>query len=293
MILWQAALVTGALIGGGSTLVVRQALGAPPDLSAALARLSGTEVPVAASDATLKGRVGRTVATRAALPRLPGAATDADLVLVGVDPAEHLGEKVLALFVGLVGPAVAAAVLALAGLALPVGLVVVVTVLMIVVGWIGPDLDVGRRAAAARATFTHAVSAYTELVQIGRLAGAGTSQAVEDAATVATSWPFQRIAEALDNARWAGRTPADALGTLADTIGVLALKDLARTIALGTVEDAEIADRLRGQARAMRGAQASAERAAANKATVGMFIPLGATLWVVGAAALIPVLLAL
>lgn len=293
MIPWQVALGTGALLGCGLYLVMRQAVGAPPDLSAALARLSGAEAPLAASDTTLKARVGRPLITRVALPRMRGAASDADLVLVGVDPAEHLGEKVLALFVGLLGPALAAAVLTLAGLAVPVGLVALVTVLMVVAGWVGPDLDVGRRAAAARAMFTHAVAAYTELVQIGRLAGAGTSQAVEDAATVATSWPFHLISTALENARWSGRDPADALGTLADTIGVPALKDLARTIALGTAEDAEIADRLRGQARAMRGVQASAERAAANKATVGMFIPLGATLWVVGAAALIPVLLTL
>ncbi|MDR3068931.1 MAG: hypothetical protein LBU50_05445 [Cellulomonas sp.] len=293
MMVWQAAIAAGALTGGGLALIVRQAMGAPPDLGSAVARLAGTEAPVAVSGATFKSKVGRTVASRTAVPQQPGAATSADLVLAGVDPADHLGEKVLGLFVGLVGPAAAAAVLGLAGLAVPVVLVALVTVLMVVVGWVGPDLDVGRRAAAARATFTQAVSAYTELVQIGRLAGAGTSQAVEEAATVATSWPFARIAAALENARWSGRAPADALGELADTVGVPSLKDLARTIALSSTEDAEIADRLRGQARAMRGAQASAERATANKATVSMFIPLGATLWVIGAAALIPVLLTL
>ena len=90
--------------------------------------------------------------------------------------------------------------------------------------------------------------------------------------------------------RWADKASAEAL---ADTPGVLVLKDLARTVALGSEEDADIADRLRGQARAMRGAQASAERAEANSATVKMFVPLGATLWVIGAAAVIPVLLAL
>ena len=293
MMIWQVALGAGALTGGGAGVAVRQMLGAPPDLRAAVARLTGTDAPSPASDSTLKSKVGFAVAARTAVPRLPGAATPADLELVGTDPAEHLGEKTLGLFIGLIGPTAVAAVLALAGLVLPVWVVVVVTLLMVVFGWAGPDLTVGRRATAARATFTHAVSAYTELVQIGRLAGAGTSQAVEDAASVATSWPFLRIAAALENARWSGRRPADALSALADSIGVPSLKDLSRTIALGSAEDADIADRLRGQARAMRGAQASAERAAANKATVKMFIPLGATLWVIGAAALIPVLLTL
>ncbi|MDR3069254.1 MAG: hypothetical protein LBU50_07110, partial [Cellulomonas sp.] len=147
MMLWQAALGAGAMVGGGVALVVHQVVGAPPDLRAAVARLSGTDAPAPVPDAALKVRVGQAVAARTDVPRLPGAASPADLVLVGTDPSEHLGDKVLGALVGLVGPAAVAAVLALAGLRVPAGVVVVVTVLMVLAGWAGPDLTVSRRAA--------------------------------------------------------------------------------------------------------------------------------------------------
>ena len=64
-----------------------------------------------------------------------------------------------------------------------------------------PDVDLHRRAAAARDELRHAVCAYLELVALERAGDAGTVEALERAATVGDSPAFIRIRDALTRAR--------------------------------------------------------------------------------------------
>jgi hypothetical protein len=59
-----------------------------------------------------------------------------------------------------------------------------------------PDIDVRRRARAARADLRQTVCAYLELVALERAADAGAIEAVERAATIGESEGFQRIRDA-------------------------------------------------------------------------------------------------
>ncbi|MCL2849755.1 MAG: type II secretion system F family protein, partial [Micrococcales bacterium] len=166
---------------------------------------------------------------------------------------------------------------------------------LLVVGWVAPDLDVTSRARAARDEMDRAVAALAELVAIQRLSGAGVAQSVKEAARAAESWPFQRIRAAIARGELNGEAPWDALDDLATQLTdprhperTQALRDLAAITRQCAQRGTQVADQLQGRARAMRGVQASADRAAANAASVTMTAPMSMTVIVVAMAIVAP-----
>jgi hypothetical protein len=269
-----AVLLLGGLAGAGLTLVVAQLVPAPPDLGAALARLS-QQRPTAPElvPTGLQDRLGRAVLARGG--QLPGLRPPVrELAILRIPPHEWLGEKVLLAVIGLATPPLFAALANLAGRPFPWVLPAIVSLLMAAFFFMIPSLTVRERAAKAREDFARAVGAYIELVALERLAGAGTSQALEHAAQVGQSWVFERIREELLRSRLSGTTPWNSLSELAEELGVPELADLSDIMRLAGEEGAQVYEALRARGRSLRTGMLTREQARANAASERMVLPV-------------------
>lgn len=291
---WIVPLLLGATFGAGVWLVLRELLPTQPALGSALDRLSGadrpTNVALEVHDGSLSDRLGVALSGRVSLPRVKGVTpSPADLELINKAPHQLLGEKVLVALIGLIAIPACGLLFSALGLHLPLAIPLFGTLAFAVGCWFLPDLEATSKAQAARAEFTRAVGAYLELLAIERMSGAGAIQATEGAASVAHSWPFERIYQTLQRARFAGVTPWAALDQLGDSLEVPALHDVADIMRLAGTEGAAVVEQLRGRARSLRGAQISLDRATANDDSTRMTIPATLTVGVFLLAMVIPV----
>src|SRR5690606_31679688 len=127
----------------------------------------------------------------------------------------------------------------------------------------GPDLDVRREAAKARADFNRALGAYIDLVALERMSGAGSRQAMELAAEIGTNWVFRRLSEELRLSRFSGKAPWDALQELADELGLPELVDLANVMRTSE-HGSQVYANLRATAGDLRARMLADEHARAN-----------------------------
>ncbi len=269
-----ALLLLGGLAGAGVTLVVAQLVPAPPDLGAALTRLSRQRPVAPELVATgLQDRLGRAVLARGGT--LPGLRPPLrELAILRIQPHEWLGEKVLLGVIGLAFPPLLAALLDLLGVGLPWVVPAAASLALAALFFVLPSLTVRERANRAREDFGRAVGAYIELVALERLAGAGTSQALEQAAQVGRSWVFERIREELLRSRLSGTTPWASLSALAEELGVPELGDLSDIMRLAGEEGAQVYEALRARGRGLRTAMLTREQARANAASERMVLPV-------------------
>jgi hypothetical protein len=269
-----AVLLLGAVAGAGLTLVVAQLVPAQPDLGAALTRLSQQRrAPTELVGRGLQDRLGRALLAR--VGTLPGLRPPVrELAILRIEPHEWLGEKVLLAVVGLAFPPFLTGVLDLVGVPLPWVVPAVVSVALAALFFALPSLTVRERAASAREDFARAVGAYIELVALERLAGSGTSQALENAAQVGHSWVFERIREELLRSRLSGTTPWESLSGLAEELGVPELGDLSDIMRLAGEEGAQVYEALRARGRSLRTAMLTREQARANAASERMVLPV-------------------
>ncbi|MHB8913310.1 MAG: type II secretion system F family protein [Lysobacter sp.] len=279
-----ATVLAGATGGLGLALLVRELLPAQPQLAAALDRLApppppntapGADEPVrdAASTRALETRVG--LLAQRHLSVLPLQAVPArELALLRIPVARHVGQKVLLALIGLLFPAVFTALALAAGVALPLAFPALSSLVLAAVLFLLPDLEVRRKAAAAREEFARATSAYLDLTALERTAGAGATQALEQAATVGDSWVFVRLREQLIRARLSGTAPWDGLHELATELALPELSDLADIMRLSGEEGAAVADTLRARSRGLRTALLTKEQTRANENSERMVVPV-------------------
>jgi hypothetical protein len=269
-----AVLLLGALAGLGLTLVVAELVPAPPDLRSALERLANQRPsPIVAPATGLQDRLGRALLARGC--SLPGLRPPVrELAILRIAPHEWLGEKALLAVIGLAFPPLLAGLLTVAGIGLPWPLPTLASLGLAVVFFVLPSLTLRERAASAREDFARAVGAYIELVALERLAGAGTNQALENAAHVGQSWVFERVREELLRARLSGVTPWESLADLAEELGVPELGDLSDIMRLAGEEGAQVYEALRARGRSLRTAMLTREQARANAASERMVLPV-------------------
>ena len=279
-----AAMLLGATGGLGVTVIVRELLPSDPQLASALDRLaptrSGAAAPAvgepvedAGGTGALEHRVG--IWAQRHLSGAPFVAIPTtELLLLRIPVARHLGQKVLMALLGLLFPAVFVVVTATLGVTLPIALPAMFALVLAAVLFVIPDLDVRRKAAAAREEFARATSAYLDLTALERAAGAGATQALEQAATVGDSWVFVRLREQLVRARLSGRPPWDGLHDLAVELGLPELSDLADIMRLSGEEGAAVADTLRARSRGLRAALLTKEQTRANEESERMVVPV-------------------
>lgn len=274
----EIAPVLGAVGGLGVFLVVREMLPTEPNLQAALERLS-TQRPTAPVKDTpeigLGDRLGLKLHSRAGTSPLLRVPTR-DLALLRLPAHRWLGEKILLALIGLMFPPVAAFLFAVIGLPWPIAVPVGGSLLLGVVFFHIPNYVVKDKAAKAREGFARSVGAYIELVALERAGGTGTRQSLENAAHVASSWPFQRIREELLRASMSGQTPWTGLDELSDELGVPQLKDLADIMRRAGEDDAQIYQALRARGRSLRTELLTAEQTRANALSEQMVMPAAA-----------------
>jgi Flp pilus assembly protein TadB len=288
--MWPWAVGTGLVAGLGLFLVVRELLPSTPRLQSALDRLSGDDKvePITVSDG------GELTATQRytqvfgawAQRRLPVAVlgrwgpTRSDLDLIGKTATDHYGEKALGTVIVLVAVPFLGLSVSVLNLGMPVSVPLGVTLVFVLGAWFLPDLDARSKAKRARQEFSRAVSTYLELLAIERISGAGATQATFAAAQVAGSWPFRRIAAALERSRWEGQAPWVALRELGEEVEVDALGEVASIVELAGTQGSAIHDQLQSKAAAMRDAQLDVEQQLAHDATVRMTVPGTMTVFV-------------
>jgi Flp pilus assembly protein TadB len=277
--------LAGATVGLGGTLVVRELLPTQPDLGAALDRLqppaltravpTQTMTKAGQEDGTssLEARVGARL--RRQLTQLPFLRIPVQELNLLRSPIEQfLGQKVLMGLLGLLFPWLFSVVASAMGQPLPIGVPALAGLLLGAVLFLTPDLDIRRKATAARAEFARAIAAYTDLTALERAAGAGATQALEQAATIGDSWVFLRLREELIRARLSGVPPWEGLHGLATELALPELSDLADIMRLSGEQGAAVADTLRARSRGLRGALLTAEQARANEDSERLVIPV-------------------
>lgn len=295
--------LVGSTGGLGLALLVRELLPAQPQLAAALDRLAppsphtapAADEPVgdAAGTRALETRVG--LLAQRHLSALPLQAVPArELALLQIPVARHVGQKVLLALLALLFPVLFTALLLAAGVGLPLVFPALSSLLLAVALFLLPDLEVRRKAAAAREEFARATSAYLDLTALERAAGAGATQALEQAATVGDSWVFIRLREQLIRARLSGTAPWDGLHELATELALPELSDLADIMRLSGEEGAAVADTLRARSRGLRTALLTREQTRANEDSERMVVPVAVLglifLMLVGAPAIVRIL---
>jgi Flp pilus assembly protein TadB len=137
-----------------------------------------------------------------------------------------------------------------------------------------PDLMTRLSAEQRRADFRHALASYVDLVSLERGAGAGPTEALEAAAEIGGGWAFNRIRDALDQARKASQPPWYGLSRLALQIGVGELGDLAEIAEVAGQDGARILDTLNARAESMRSQELAATKAQASARSTTMVLPI-------------------
>ena len=248
----MVALLAGLGIGAGLWLVVSGLAPMPVPLDKALAGLGRPRDTIAAGEALgLDARVGRQLRRLGPVDRAVDLVR-ADLRILGRDPDEAAAEIATYGVVGLLWAPVVTAAIWVLGVRLPV----------LVPGWLsvlgaGAIVAVSVRstrskATEARAAFTHALSAWCEVVSMMVAAGHELHGAVFAAAGQGTGAAFREIRTALDRGFLAGEQPWDSLARLGHDLGVNELVEVASTLALAGDEGAAVADTLASKARSIR-----------------------------------------
>jgi hypothetical protein len=269
-------ILAGLLVGGGLAILTWWLQPAHPDLVQALARLApgaGVAAPDPASDPSgIQDRLGVWAARHLPVSVWTGIPST-DLQVLGIPLRAYYGEKVGAVMVALVGVPLVGGLYSLL-MGLPLLVPALATVVMGAVAWLLPDRRIAQAAGKARVEFRRALSAYVDLVALGRAAGGvGTRQAMETGAGLGRSWPFERMGTAVVRSRYSGVPPWDALAELAIQQGLPELDDLSDTLRLAGEEGAQVFATLRARSSALRNAITTADRAEVNARSDRLMLP--------------------
>jgi tight adherence protein C len=257
----------GALAGLGLFLVVREALPATPALAPALRRLhSGANVTVTGA------RHARSLDWLGGLTRYLSPPTR-ELALLNQTPEQYTLSLLVSAVIGFALPAVAGALLILAGVGVPFTIPVLSSLVLGGLGALLAHRSVIAKADRARAEFTRAVCTYLDLVALQMSAAHGPVHALEQAASVCDGWVFERIREALRMAQMQMHAPWDELRALSELIGVPELGDVGAIMQSSGTEGAAVHETLRTRADSLRDQIRTDNLAKAESVTGRLDIP--------------------
>lgn len=270
------AVLAGGCVAAGLVLAVAGLRPAYPSLGDALARLdpSAARRLVAAAVpadpvAGLNGHRWRaqliTAARRLPFLHLPTE----NLALLGISAESFLWTKITAGLAGLaIGPA-QALVQTLLGTDLPIVVPVLVSAVLGFWGFSYPDRQLQVKAARARRELRQALSAFLDLVALGKRANLGPVDALNAAAATGHGWAFTQIRSALDWAANHQLMPWDGLQHLADRANIDELADVA-SIARDSQGGAAVFETLQARSASIRESLLAAEKTRANLASQRM-----------------------
>ncbi|WP_369383257.1 type II secretion system F family protein [Streptomyces sp. cg36] len=264
--------LTGATIGAGVALLIRELLLPQPALTPALQRTAPAALAMPELHLEREEVWGRWLLAR--LERLPGVRVPAThLALLGVGPGQFMLKKTALAALGLLCPVIATVPWLIAGVSLPFYVPAGVGVLVAALLFITPDLAVRDQAKRAREEFAHALSAYLDLVALKRAADAGPAEALEKAAAVGEGWPFLFLQGALRRARLEKIPPYQALSELAAQYDLPVLDDVADIMRGSATDGAAVYKALRARSAALNAELLADQGAEANAASEKMTAP--------------------
>jgi hypothetical protein len=257
------AVIAGSAIGGGCALLARELVRPQPALAAALRRTPVGTLVVHAEPTSRDEAVGDWLLRR--LGQLPGMSIPGkNLALLGQSPERFVLTKAALAVLGLLVPSLVLLPWMLLSGAVPVAVPAVFGLALGAALWFVPDLSVRDQAKRAREEFAHAVAAYLELVALKRASDAGPTEALEAAASVGKGWAFQRLYQALMQARIDKVAPWEGLSQLSEELDVPVLEDVGDIMRQSSDDGAAVYTTLRARARSLRTELLEAQAAEAN-----------------------------
>jgi tight adherence protein C len=174
------------------------------------------------------------------------------LSLVGKSFENFLATKILLAAFGLIFAPLLLVLADLAGFKIPIVVPIWAGLLMGLIFFALPDLELRQKVAQRRRDFRHAVGAFLDLVAMNLSGGRGVPEALMAASEIGSGWAMWRIRDALINARITGQTPWQALGALGDEVKVDELRDLAAALSLVSEDGAKVRESLSTRAASLR-----------------------------------------
>jgi tight adherence protein C len=254
------ALIAGAALGLGMFLLVLALIRGRPSLAGQLAAFDAAyppatrarRVPGDHGESRAVRRLGTMLVRFCAEQGWEFPSLRANLALVGKSFESYLAAKLLlAVFGLLLGPFLLAA-LALGGVRLPFAVPVWVGLLLAVIFFFLPDLELKQKVDKRRRDFRHAIGAFLDLVAMNLAGGRGVPEALMSASEVGTGWAMWRIRDALTSARIIGQTPWQALGALGEEVRIDELRDLSAALSLVAEDGAKVRESLATRAAGLR-----------------------------------------
>jgi pilus assembly protein TadC len=246
-----ASALTGAAFVGGLVMAWRAFRPAPPRLARVLADLNRRGIPHG-EDGVVRDwreRLGEsTLAFCDATGLVDTGRLRSRLRILGLTAEEHMFRKVTGAIFGFAAPLVVAGLAALGGVSPSAGWVTAFALTGAAVGLFVPDLGLADRIEAQRQAFTHALSAYLDLVTVILAGGGGLETALHSAADAGDGWAFEEIRRSLRQSRLAGSSPWDGFDRLGSELAVDELRELAASARLAGDHGARIRDSLSAKA---------------------------------------------
>ncbi|MEU5551793.1 MULTISPECIES: type II secretion system F family protein [unclassified Micromonospora] len=239
------AVLSGAVVGLGVYLIVRELVPATPALGPALRRLH--QPP----GATRLGPADRRLDWLTGLARWLRP-PHRQLALLDRTPEQYALSMLLSALIGLAAPALLGFTLLAVGVSLPLTVPVLGSLGLAVLCALVAHRSMIARAEAARDEFRQAVCTYLDLVALQLSAAHGPVQSLERAAAICEGWVFDRISEALRMAQMQMHSPWDELRGLSDRIGIPELGDVGAIMRSSGSEGAQVHETLRSRADSLR-----------------------------------------
>ncbi|WP_432049588.1 type II secretion system F family protein [Verrucosispora sp. NA02020] len=239
------AVLSGAVVGLGVYLIVRELVPATPALGPALRRLH--QPP----GATRLGPADRRLDWLTGLARWLRP-PHRQLALLDRTPEQYALSMLLSALIGLAAPALLGFTLFAVGVSLPLTVPVLGSLGLAVLCALVAHRSMIARAEAARDEFRQAVCTYLDLVALQLSAAHGPVQSLERAAAICEGWVFDRISEALRMAQMQMHSPWDELRGLSDRIGIPELGDVGAIMRSSGSEGAQVHETLRSRADSLR-----------------------------------------
>ena len=176
----------------------------------------------------------------------------ANLSLTGKSFESYLASKVLLAIFGLILIPLLSLMAGSAGVHIPVVVPVWLGLILAVIFFLLPDVELKQKATARRRDFRHAVGSFLDLVAMNLAGGRGVPEALMSASEIGNGWAMWRIRDALANARITGMTPWQALGRLGTEVGIEELQDLSAALSLVAEDGAKVRQSLAARAASLR-----------------------------------------
>jgi hypothetical protein len=251
------ALTAGAVAGLGIFLLVLALVPGRASLARQLAAFDATaagrgQAAAGASQRGLSRKLGAGLARFCAEQGWEFPSLRANLSLAGTSFEGYLASKLLLGIFGLLLGPVLLTMLTLGGVRLPFAGPVWAGLLLGVIFFFLPDLELKHQVDKRRRDFRHAIGAFLDLVAMNLAGGRGVPEALLAASEIGSGWAMWRIRDALTSARIMGQTPWQALAALGEEVRIDELRDLAAALSLVAEDGAKVRESLATRAASLR-----------------------------------------